>query len=47
MSNVSHAGNSGKANAGNPSPSSKPAGQELATVKNGDLANASYANLVW
>jgi hypothetical protein len=46
MANQSHNGNANKANAGNPSPGPKPAGQELATVKNGDLANISYANLV-
>lgn len=42
-----HNGNSNKANAGNPSPGPKAAGQELATNKNGDLANISYANLVY
>jgi hypothetical protein len=40
-----HNGNANKANAGNPSPGPKPAGQELATNKNGDLANAGNANL--
>jgi hypothetical protein len=46
MANNSHNGNSGKANAGNPSPQPQPAGKELSTVKNADLANISYANLV-
>jgi hypothetical protein len=47
MAGQAHNGNSGKANAGNPSPAAQPAGQELATVKNGNLASAAYANLVY
>jgi hypothetical protein len=44
MADNAHNGNAGKANAGNPSPSPKPGGQELATVKNGDLARV-YGDL--
>jgi hypothetical protein len=47
MASNSHNGNSDKANAGNPSPAQKPAGQELATVKNSNLANTGNANLVY
>lgn len=47
MANNSHNGNANKGNAGNPSPAPQAAGKELATVKNADLANASYANLVY
>jgi hypothetical protein len=45
MANNSHNGNSNLANAGNPSPAPKPAGQEIATVKNADLASVKNANL--
>jgi hypothetical protein len=45
VANNSHNGNADKANAGNPTPQQQPAGKELATVKNANLANAGNANL--
>jgi len=47
VSGNSHNGNAGRANAGNPVPAQQPAGQEIATVKNGNLASAANANLAY